>query len=302
MSGILVTGANGHLGRRLIRELVHDVAVTALVRSERAKRVLLKHVAPCDALTVVVANPCDVNALIDAARGCTQAVHLIGTIRATRKAGYEDAHERPAGALLAALAQTTLKHIVTISILGASPASLCACLRSRVETEQQLLAGPVPVSVLRVPMVLGEKDRASTALRKRALAKRVLLFRADCLEQPIYAGDVIAAMRSTLNQPPLVNQVLELAGPISVTRRELIERAAGQLNRQPAIYSLPLWVGMAAAALLEFAMANPPVTRDMLRLFDHDDAIDAQLAARRLAIELTPLTDMLARCIDNQQA
>ena len=40
---LLITGANGHLGRRLISALPHDDEIEALVRSERARQTLISH-------------------------------------------------------------------------------------------------------------------------------------------------------------------------------------------------------------------------------------------------------------------
>jgi NADPH-dependent ferric siderophore reductase len=53
---------------------------------------------------------------------------------------------------------------------------------------------------------------------------------------------------------------------------------------------------MAIAGLLE-RLPNPPVTRAMLGVLDHDDQVDAHTAASALGLELTPLQDMLVRCV-----
>ncbi|MEE8244625.1 MAG: hypothetical protein V3R27_06500, partial [Pseudomonadales bacterium] len=89
----------------------------------------------------------------------------------------------------------------------------------------------------------------------------------------------------------------ELAGPEALTRRELTHRAAACLGRTTTVLSLPIGVGMLMAGLLE-RLPNPPVTRAMLGVLDHDDRIDAHAAARALGLELTPLQDMLARCVN----
>jgi hypothetical protein len=42
---------------------------------------------------------------------------------------------------------------------------------------------------------------------------------------------------------------------------------------------------------------NPPVTRAMLEVLDHDDRIDPAVAAASLGIRLTGLDDTLRRCL-----
>lgn len=297
MTRLFITGANGHLGRRLINTLPDECEIVAVVRSERARRTLLSAVDGRRELEVTVADPGDPNALSKLAARCDRAVHLIGTIKETRADSYASSHESPARALAQAAANLGLKHIVYISILGAHPASDSKCLRARAAVEKIFSAGKTPATVVRIPMVLGERDRATKALKKRAAAKRVILFRAASLEQPIYAGDVIQAMENALALDVQDNSTIDLAGPESLTRRALVIRAARVLNNEPAVYSLPLVAGMLLGYIFESSSAKPKLTRDMLRILDHDDMIDPAVACAALGITLTPLDEMLRRCM-----
>lgn len=298
----LVTGANGHLGRRLIPVLAANAEVVALVRSERARDTLRRQFGELERVTIALANPADADDIARVAAGCERAVHLIGTIRASRTNPLGAAHEIPATALVAACRVVPIRHVAYVSILGADPTSASECLRARARVERILGDAPVTATTIRVPMVLGERDRASFALARRAAARRAFVFRAASLEQPIYAGDVIAALAHTLAETPSHDRVFDLAGPRSLSRRELILAAARVIGRQPRIVSLPLFCGMALARLFEATRANPPLTRDMLRILDHDDAIDPLPAAAALGITLTPLEDMLERCIAGRLA
>ncbi|MFP6681846.1 MAG: NAD(P)H-binding protein [Gammaproteobacteria bacterium] len=300
MTRVLVTGANGHLGRRLITVLPPSYAIEALVRSERARDMLLKNIGNRSQLNVTVADPRDPAAIAELSFNCERAVHLIGTIKETRNSSYVDAHEIPAQALVAATPNTSIKHIVYISILGAARDSTSRCLRSRATVENMLMAAQPAATIIRVPMVLGEKDRASFALAKRASAKRVVLFRADSLEQPIYAGDVVDAIARILNAHDPQDQIFDLAGPQSLSHRELVTRAALLLNNRPTIYSLPLGFGLALARSLELTTTMPQITCGMLRVLDHDDAIDPTRAVAALGIRLTQLDQILRRCVLNR--
>lgn len=297
MSRCLVTGANGHLGRRLIPVLAANSDVVALVRSARARDTLLRHIGGLERVTVTIADPANPDDVARVAAGCVRAVHLIGTIKATRANSIRAAHEIPAAALVAAARSAPIRHIVYVSILGAAAASASGCLRARANVEALFGEAPPVSTTIRVPMVLGERDRASYALAKRAAATRTLVFRANSLEQPIYAGDVIAALAETLAAAPAQDRVFDLAGPRSLSRRELIAAAGRALGRHPSVVSLPLFCGMALAAMFEATRANPPITRDMLRILDHDDKIDPGPAAAALGITLTSLDEMLERCI-----
>ncbi len=283
---ILVTGANGHIGRRLLRERGDARAV---VRSERAAAALAHH------SDMRIVDYTDASGLAAACAGCEAIVHLVGIIRESAHASFHDAHEAPAEALTQAARDAGVGRIVYLSILGANAGSSNACLASRARTETILADSGIPTVSLRVPMVLGEDDYASAALFRNArAAKRVAFtFRSRSLEQPIFAGDVVAAIVAALSER-VAPGILELAGPVALPRRELIAAAASTLSIAPVrVLSLPLWLGRTLAWTLERATSSPPLTRAMLGVLDHDDSIDPTPAAKALGLHLTPLDETL---------
>lgn len=288
---ILVTGANGHLGRRLLGRLTDDHEVVAVVRSPKALKILSGF--RCQSLIVDYA---DGDALAVAARDCDCAVHLVGIIKETDKNTYKQAHELPCAALALAAEKAGLKQIVALSILGSNAESANGCLASRGVSENILLQGPVPVTILRVPMVLGENDFASRSLREKAKSRIAFTFRAASIEQPIYAADLVSAI-CALVENPVEDKVLELAGPESLSRRQLIKRVGQMIGRQPLVLSLPVAFGKWLGRVFEIVMSSPPVTEDLIDLLDHDDDIDALAVADKLGIELTSLEVMLTRVI-----
>lgn len=286
MPALLVTGANGHLGRRLLAAATAKSWTTrAIVRSERAASQVAGHP------DVRIVDYGDIAGLTDACATCDAIVHLVGIIKEGGGATYRSAHVEATQALLEAATNAAVKRIVYLSILGAEAGSRNQCLASKAEAEAMLARGPIPSLVLRVPMVLGEGDYAAASLLKNARKSVALTFRAGSMEQPIYAGDVVEAVFAGLAADAPTG-VLELAGPQSLPRSELIEVASAVGTRT---VSLPVEVGYGLAALLGTFSRNPPLTADMLGVLDHDDDIDPEPAANALGIRLTGLTETLAR-------
>jgi uncharacterized protein YbjT (DUF2867 family) len=120
-----VTGANGHLGIRLIRSLVdHGSAPTevrALVRSQRAANAL-DELPQGYCPDVRIVDYGDAEAIENAAKGCDRIVHLIGILKETGSARYVDAHETASTVLARAAERAGARRIVYMSILGADPA------------------------------------------------------------------------------------------------------------------------------------------------------------------------------------
>jgi NADH dehydrogenase len=247
---------------------------------------------------VSVVDYADVDALARAAEGCTAAVHLVGILRETRGSRYADAHEATSRALAAAAPRAGLRRIVYLSILGSRPDSANACLASKGRAEQILLAGAVPALVLRVPMVIGAGDFVSRTLRGQARARIVPLLRGGRgREQPIDGDDVVAAILAGLDLPAAGPLALDLAGPESLSRRDLLARTARLWDNRPVPLPLPYAVEYTMALLAEKLLANPPLTRAMLGVLDHDDEIDPKPACDQLGIQLTPLAETLRRCV-----
>lgn len=290
---ILVTGANGHLGRALLRAMASGTKVRAVVRSERAAGVLRE--LPEDARPELgIVDPGDADALARAADGCARWVHLVGILKEGATARYEEAHERLAERVARAAAKAAVERIVYLSILGSRPDAENACLASKGRAEELLASGNAAVTVLRVPMVLGPDEIPAMALRAKALAPVTFLTRGGAsLEQPIDTRDVVAAIRAAAGEGRGTHQALDLAGPESLSHRALVERVAALFGRTPRFVPIPLGVAMGAAALLERLSANPPVTRAMLGVLEHDDDIDPMPAARKLGISLTAIDDTL---------
>ena len=145
-------------------------------------------------------------------------------------------------------------------------------------------------------MCIRDRDYASKMLTQRANLNSSVTFRAGSLEQPIYADDVIDAICSAARLG--LDGGLDLAGPESLTRAELYRRAAAAIGRTTRVRSIPMFLGYTVAWFLELFMSEPPVTRAMLGVLDHDDDIDVAKALRLLELDkLTELDVMLHKTV-----
>ncbi|MBM4385008.1 MAG: NAD(P)H-binding protein [Deltaproteobacteria bacterium] len=287
MPRFVLTGANGRIGQNLV---ARAAGARALVRSQRAADSLAGLGADVRVLDVR-----DVDALARAAEGCEAWIHLVGILKETRSAKYVDAHERSCEAVARAAERAGVRRIVCLSILGARPDSANACLASKGRADALLLGGRAPATVLRVPMVLGPGEIAAFALRAQARARVAFMVRGGATrEQPIDTRDIVSALLLGAADSSDGHVALDLAGPESLTHRELVVRIARVLGKPaPAVVPIPAALAFGAAALLE-RLAEPPVTRAMLGVLEHDDQIDPRPAAQRLGLTLTPLADTLS--------
>ena len=295
---ILVTGANGNLGKKFILSK-GEVEVCALVRSEKAKDDLMSFVQANDIQDVQIVK-CDYlnqQVIKELARSCKYMLHLVGIIKENKDNKFDLVHKQTTKALVASIKGSGIKKCCYISILGAKEDSKNTCFSSRGLAEKLFLDSNMPSLILQVPMVLGEGDYACEALKKNALSRINFTFRKHSLEQPIYAEDIIDVINVDINRTLKGNHspsgIKALAGPTSLTREKLIMKVAKQLGANVKVLSLPLFLGYILARISEMLFSHPPITRAMLGVLDHDDDIDPLPSSKELGINLTTLDKML---------
>jgi len=295
---ILVTGANGNLGKKFILSK-GELEVCALVRSEKAKDDLMNFVQANDIQDVQIVK-CDYlnkQVIKELARSCRYMLHLVGIIKENKDNKFDLVHKQTTKALIASIKGSGIKKCCYISILGAKEGSKNGCFSSRGFAEKLFLDSNMPSLILQVPMVLGEGDYACEALKKNALSRINFTFRKHSLEQPIYAEDIIDVINVDINRTLKGNYspsgIKALAGPTSLTREKLIIKIAKKLGVKVKIFSLPLFLGYILARISEMLFPYPPITRAMLGVLDHDDDIDPLPSSKELGINLTALDEML---------
>lgn len=299
---VLVTGATGYVGSRLIPVLLesgHEVVATArdtaaLSSYAWGDQVERRHLDVEDTVSVHLAIR-DVDAVI-------YLVHSMG-------AGEFLKRDREAAEYVAdACAYAGVGRIVYLS--GLVPdGDLSDHLRSRLEVEEVLLAAATPATVLRASMVVGGGSLSFEVLRRISDRVPVAAIPSwmDRRIQPIAVTDVLALIDAALDGEPR-NRAYDVGGDEVLSYGELLERFArvAEINR-PRI-TVPLVpvavVGEAVAALTgvprttvralvkslahDMVCQDDDVRRDLLpghRYLPLDEAIARSLVGRSRATE-----------------
>jgi uncharacterized protein YbjT (DUF2867 family) len=300
MGPTLVTGANGQIAVQLFARLAQrKISARALVRSQRAAAVLAE-LPESYRPEIRIADPRDAAAVVEAASGCRSLVHLVGILKESASARYRDAHEATCSALVEAAADLDLERIVYLSIFGSTPDSGNACLASKGRAEDILRAGPTPVTVLRVPMVVGPGDPASRALRGQAQARWLPLIGGGVsVQQPLDIRDLMNAILASLECDSRDSYFFDLGGAESLQHRDLVARAARLFGNEIGgrVIPIPVWLIRTIAYVLERFQKSPPITPAMLGVLEQDDRIENGPALDTLGLELRTLDETLKRYI-----
>jgi NADH dehydrogenase len=285
---VVVTGANGAVGRAMLRRVARP-EIVAVVRSERAAAELR---AVAGAAPVVRVSYDDAPSLAAAVAGATAVVHLAGILVERGDSTYAHANVETTRRVVEAAARAGVAKLVLVSAVGADERSTNRYWRSKGDAEAVVRASGVAHTILRVPMLLGHGTEAAAALRRRLEGRVVaLLAGGRTRQQPLAVTDVAHAALIAGDPAAATGRTLELAGPTAVTERHLLERAARLVGRRVRIVPVPVPAARLALAVLRRA-------GDALEVLTTDTRLDPAPAARALGLTLTSLDDMIRESLE----
>src|SRR5581483_6900987 len=146
-SPVLVTGATGYVGGRLVPRLLDaGYRVRCLARS--APKLAARPWSAHARVEMVEAELNDTDAVASAMSGCWAAYFLVHSMVSTTTR-YAEADRQLADRFATAAARAGIARIIYLGGLGERGRGLSEHLASRREVEAILAAGPVPVTVLR---------------------------------------------------------------------------------------------------------------------------------------------------------
>lgn len=259
---VLVTGATGYIGGRLVPRLV-DSGFEVRCMTRDPGRLSLDPWR--DQVEVVAADALDPESLDRALAGCDAAFYLIHAM--ARSTGVFAEIDRQAAQNFAAAAERQgVGRIVYLGALGSDSEDLSAHLDSRHEVGRILAAAGTPVTELRAAVIIGSGSISFEMIRHLTevlpLMMRPQWVRSRC--QPIAVRNVLEILIAVIDDPSEANQVYDMGGPDILTYEQLMQgyaTTAGLRKRLVIPFPMfsqrlsPIFVGLATP--LPVDMARP---------------------------------------------
>lgn len=297
---ILVTGATGYVGGRLVEPLLaagHEVV--CLIRrpgSLEARRWV-------DQVEVRIGDLLDPATLSEALSGCDTAYYLVHSMG--RQDDFERAEQESADNFLRAAETAGVSRIVYLGGLGSG--RLSKHLASRQEVGRRLAAGTVSVTELRAAVVIGSGSLSFEMLRSLTEVLPVMTtprwVRTRC--QPIAIEDLLTLLVNAGTDTDRGSFVMDIGGPDVLSYEQMMRvyaREAGLRRRwiipvpilSPGLSSL--WIGLvtpvpaATARPLVSSLRNEVLVgdRQYLKLLDREPIPFDEAVRRALAQGVQP--------------
>lgn len=294
---ILLTGATGYVGGRLLRALeASGRQVRCLARRPEFLRSRVS-----ETTEVVAGDVLDRASLDSALAGIHTAYYLVHSLGS--RGDFEQRDRRAAETFGAAARDARVERIVYLGGLGAKGEGLSPHLRSRQATGDALRASGVPVVEFRAAVILGSGSLSFELIR--ALVERLPIMICprwvQTKTQPIAIEDVITYLTAALDLPPGYSGIIDIGGADQVAYSDIMLEYARLRGWKRLLIPVPLltprlsslWLGLTTPVYAR-------IGRQLIEGVRNATVIEGDTASRLFAIRPMGLTAALERAMANE--
>ncbi len=282
---ILVTGATGYIGGRLVPRLVEEGRrVRVLVRSQ--SRALSRPWA--GHVEIAVGDVLSPHTISEALAGVDTAYYLVHSM-----SGGPDFHEldmRAARAFGKAAKDAGVGRIVYLGGLGDPEADLSPHLRSRQETGQALREGGVPVTEFRAAVIIGSGSISFEMVRYLVERLPVMVCPTWIYSriQPIAVDDLLEYLVSALDTPESMGRTIEIGGEDVTTYKGVMLGYAEARGLRRAMLPVPVLTPRLSSYWVHWMTPIPAGITEALVEGLRNDVVVTDGLARKLFPHIAP--------------
>jgi len=247
---ILVTGASGHVGGRLIPELLaRGYKVRVMVRGRK-----IEYKSRWTGAEIVIADALNEEHLKTVLDGVDTAYYLIHSLRLGPKS-FEAADISASANFRKIADEKHVKRLIYLGGLEDIRSSLSSHLGNRIEVARELKKGKTPVTVLRAAVIVGKGSASYEIMQYLVKRLPVIPFppQAGNKCQPVAISDVIKYLVGVLEVPETAGKDFDIGGRDVLSYKELLKVLAGLLDKKTIFIPFPffnIWIYTYLASLL----------------------------------------------------
>ncbi len=226
MGAILVTGAAGFVGRRLVDALAaRGEQVIALARKAGA-------VAPRDGVTPLVGDLLNAADYESALTAVDCVIHLAAVTGKARPDAFQKGNVEATKTLIAACERAGVKRLILVSSIAVTFAARqhYPYAESKIAAEAAARASSIDVIIVRPTMILGPGSPIEASLLRLAHMPATPVFGdGKARVEPVDVQDVVDFLQAITRDPDAAGATIELGGPNAYSIKDLLAK----LRRKP---------------------------------------------------------------------
>ncbi len=294
---VTIYGGSGFLGRHVVRALAKR---NYLIRVAVRRPDLAGHLQPLGRVGQIHAVQANLRygpSVEAAARDAHVLINLVGLLFERGRQRFDAVHAY--GAEQVALAASAHgARMIHVSAIGANANSRAAYARSKAEAERLVLAGLPDAVIMRPSIMFGPEDDFFN--RFAALARispaLPLIGGGTTRFQPVFVGDVAAAIADAVDGSAEGGTIYELGGPEVKTFKELMQYVLATIERKRLLVPVPFFAAKIKAALLQY-WPKPPLTPDQVELLRVDNVVSEAAKAEGRTLQALGIEPELLEAI-----
>lgn len=279
---VTLVGGGGFVGRYVAQALLAAGARVRVAQPDPREAWFLKPLGELGQTQFVAADVLRPETIARAVQGARHVVNLAGSFSVDPRIHVDGARNVAEAAKAAGV--ESLVHISAIVADAGSPSRYAS---AKAAGEAAVRAAFPHAAILRPATVFGREDRFTNRLACMIQKLPVVpVFRAGTRTQPVFAGDVAAAVIAALGAGEA--RTYDVAGPDVLTMAELHQWIARTIGRDRALPALPDALGGLVSAF--GFLPGAPLTGEEWKLLQRDAVASADMPGlAALGVTPTPL-------------
>jgi uncharacterized protein YbjT (DUF2867 family) len=291
MNSKLVTifGGTGFLGRHTVRALAKAGWRIKVAARRPARGFFLRPLGTVGQIDFVKCDIADQDQVAAALAGSDAVVNLCGILFQSGQS-FEDVQAHGAANIAQAAAAAGVTVLVHVSAIGADKDSEAVYAQTKALGEDAVRAAFPAATILRPSIVFGPEDDFFNRFAGMArMAPALPLVGGGRVRfQPVFVGDVAAAIATSLSSEAARGKVYELGGPTSYSFKELLQFILATIGRKRLLVPLPFGLASLKAIFLQFMPGPLKLTPDQVKLLKAGDNVVAPGALTLADLGITP--------------
>jgi len=285
MKGLVtVFGGSGFVGGQIVRALARKGLRVRVAVRRPGQGYRLRMLGDVGQIEIVQANVRDAASVGRALDGAEAVVNCVAVMHEFGGQTFQNLHVDGAATVAEAAASRGIDRFVQISAIGADTNAPSRYGRSKAEGEAAVRAHLPGAVVIRPSVVFGQDDHFFNSFAQMATMAPALplIGGGETKFQPVFVGDVAAAVARAVTDPDCAGKTYELGGPTAHSFKALMELVLAETHRQRALVPVPFGLAgvlgfggdlVVAAHGVVGLIPLPPLTRDQVEMLRTDNVV-----------------------------
>ena len=287
---IMVTGATGFIGARLISHL-SKIGYSVKGMSRR-------NIPDTPNVKYVQADVFDAEQLEGALSGIEVAYYLLHSMEGSKDHWKEFASREKIQAqnFLHAATKAGVKRIIYLGGLVNDSLDLSPHMKSRKEVGEILASGNIPVTELRASLIIGAQGGSYAMLRYLVERLPVMVCPSwvKSLAQPIAVDDVIEYLSGCMTHPETAGNIYEIGGKDKITYEELMRVYAKYLNKSLFVIQIPFLTTRLSSYWIDLITpVKASLARPLIDSLVHDTIVTNDSITKIISLPLKSVRDAI---------